>query len=387
MAIKAVCECGKKFEAKDEYEGRRAICPSCKREFVFQRGGIPVFQEVVEPPPLLPIQVDDDDDQCQPEPPPRPEPSRPFWKDPIVVIGAAVPTAILTVFFVYLYFEHKTKEFHRHVYELKLEIDDLVKSRQSRAALDKCKEMLVLIGEPATGDFKMRGYADVARKTRDRLHLAVQAEIKEEEASRQATKRNSRIPVEVSYPVIDEVFEPPIKHGLSVRLNTKVTPEVLREIALELKSQETTRYELTYLFYYLPGNGPKMGDGYDDPWASAEFRPTLDVEILGLTPDKERALLSAPHPECDSLIGRWVEEAMGGTLYTIYQTGGSKYLNQRTSPSGRGHSVELVEVIPGRRFERREESRAGDHYVINDRGELELRDREGLIGVAKPANR
>jgi hypothetical protein len=43
MAIRAVCECGKKFEAKDEYEGRRAICPSCKREFVFQRGGIPVF--------------------------------------------------------------------------------------------------------------------------------------------------------------------------------------------------------------------------------------------------------------------------------------------------------------------------------------------------------
>jgi hypothetical protein len=60
MSIHAVCECGKKFEAKDEYEGRRAICPSCKREFVFQRGGIPVFHEVVEPRPQPTIQIDDD---------------------------------------------------------------------------------------------------------------------------------------------------------------------------------------------------------------------------------------------------------------------------------------------------------------------------------------
>jgi hypothetical protein len=46
MSIHAVCECGKRFKAKDEYEGRRAICPSCRREFIFQRGGIPVFEEV-----------------------------------------------------------------------------------------------------------------------------------------------------------------------------------------------------------------------------------------------------------------------------------------------------------------------------------------------------
>jgi hypothetical protein len=172
MSIHAVCECGKKFEAKDEYEGRRAICPSCKREFVFQRAGIPIFQEVLELPPPLPIRVDDDDNYCQPESPPTPEPSRPFWKDPIVVIGAAVPTAILAVFFVYLYFEHKTKEFHRHVYELKLEIDDLVKSGQSLAALAKCDEVLTVIGDTTKNDDKMCGYADVVRKTRDRLQFA-----------------------------------------------------------------------------------------------------------------------------------------------------------------------------------------------------------------------
>jgi hypothetical protein len=192
MAIRAVCECGKKFEAKDEYEGRRAICPSCKREFVFQRAGIPIFQEVLELPPPLPTRVDDDDGQCLPEPTPGPVPTRPFWKDPIVVIGAAVPAAILAVFFVYLYFEHKTKEFHRHVYELKLEIDDLVKSGQSRDAFDRCEEMLVLIGDTTKNDDKMRGYADVVRKTKDRLSVAVVKEIAREEAARQAKEQADR---------------------------------------------------------------------------------------------------------------------------------------------------------------------------------------------------
>ena len=60
MSIHAVCECGKKFQAKDGYEGRHAICPSCRREFVFQRDGIPVFEEVIEPPPIPPVRADDD---------------------------------------------------------------------------------------------------------------------------------------------------------------------------------------------------------------------------------------------------------------------------------------------------------------------------------------
>jgi hypothetical protein len=78
---------------------------------------------------------------------------------------------------------------------------------------------------------------------------------------------------------------------------------------------------------------------------------------------------------------------MGGIPYTIYQAGDSKYLELRHSPSGRGVESELVEVIPGRRFKRREVSTAGEYYVINDLGELEIRDRDGLVAVTKPAIR
>jgi hypothetical protein len=186
MAIRAVCECGKKFEAKDEYEGRRAICPSCKREFVFQRGGIPIFQEVLELPPPLPIRADDDDDQCQPEPNPGPVPTRPFWKDPVVIGGSIIPVTVLSAFFVYLYREHRTKEFHRHVYELKVEADSLAKSGQPFAAMNKYEDVMAAIGDSSTVDGKMRGYRGAAAMARDKIRMAIAAKNAQEEAERKA---------------------------------------------------------------------------------------------------------------------------------------------------------------------------------------------------------
>jgi hypothetical protein len=40
MAIRFTCECGKEFRAKDEYAGRRAICPACQRQFVIQHPAV-----------------------------------------------------------------------------------------------------------------------------------------------------------------------------------------------------------------------------------------------------------------------------------------------------------------------------------------------------------
>src|SRR5437588_13094114 len=83
------------------------------------------------------------------------------------------------------------------------------------------------------------------------------------------------IPVEVSYPIIrDEDEYNPLskKRMVDVRLNTKVSKEVLREIALAVKSTEKRQYERTFIFYYLPGE--------DRPWATSHFNPTLQATTL-----------------------------------------------------------------------------------------------------------
>jgi hypothetical protein len=83
------------------------------------------------------------------------------------------------------------------------------------------------------------------------------------------------IQVELSYPVIEEFIIPPAKstlyprnRNIYVRLNMRVSKEDLREIALELKSQETEQFEQTRITFFLPGKGPDMGPGNSD----ARFR-------------------------------------------------------------------------------------------------------------------
>ena len=75
---------------------------------------------------------------------------------------------------------------------------------------------------------------------------------------------------------------------------------------------------------------------------------------------------------------------MGAELYRIYRKDGVLYLETRSS-SGGGASQELVEVgyASVQQFERKSVSKAADHYLINRKGDLEVRDDEGLISVCK----
>jgi hypothetical protein len=186
MAIEFRCECGKRFQAADEYEGRRAICPKCRQEFIFQRGGIPVFHEVPTEVPPLQVEIDSADDCYQPAQAAQETPVRPFWKDPVVIGGSIIPVAVLSAFFVYLYREHQTKEFHRHVYELKVEADALAKSGQTFVAMDRYEDVMAAIGDPSTADSKMRGYHGVAIMARDKIRMAIAAKNAQEEADRKA---------------------------------------------------------------------------------------------------------------------------------------------------------------------------------------------------------
>jgi hypothetical protein len=107
MPIVFTCACGKAFRAKDEWAGLRGICPACKVEFVI--GPQPDPPAFTEPPvdwnaagadPRFSVQAKP---RAVPKPPAASKPrGRPFWKDPIVLIGAAVPSAILIAFFAYL---------------------------------------------------------------------------------------------------------------------------------------------------------------------------------------------------------------------------------------------------------------------------------------------
>jgi predicted Zn finger-like uncharacterized protein len=92
MAIKFTCpHCDKRYKVADGAAGRTVRCAACTREIKVPHA----------PPPTLPTVSRPTPDE-EPAGTPADESVRPLREDPIVVIGAAVPTSILLVFFGYL---------------------------------------------------------------------------------------------------------------------------------------------------------------------------------------------------------------------------------------------------------------------------------------------
>ncbi len=54
MAIEITCERGKQFRAKDEYAGRRAVCPACKRELIIEVQSVRKPEARTERRPIVP---------------------------------------------------------------------------------------------------------------------------------------------------------------------------------------------------------------------------------------------------------------------------------------------------------------------------------------------
>src|ERR1017187_7598682 len=103
MPIAFACQCGKQFRFKDEHAGRRVACPACKREI-----HVPVPIDLAPVDAIAPREEERQPHAADPWIPPEWQVSlslserekakpavsqagRPFWRDPVVVIGAAVP--------------------------------------------------------------------------------------------------------------------------------------------------------------------------------------------------------------------------------------------------------------------------------------------------------
>lgn len=197
----------------------------------------------------------------------------------------------------------------------------------------------------------------------------------------QATRMSAAsIPADVRYTTIDASVVQGVKRSLDVRLNRKVPEHVLRLIAMDLKERDPGKYERTFILYYLPGM--KVGAG---AWATTHFNPTLEVRILGLTIEREEALTKEPADKSGEVVGEWLDESpvIGGKI-TIYRQNGKLYMEHKYK-DGSSSKEEMVEKASSsaRRFEKKPPSSFGEYYVIDREGNLEIRDREGLIATAR----
>lgn len=188
------------------------------------------------------------------------------------------------------------------------------------------------------------------------------------------------IPDDVTYTVMHQDVVRGIKRSLDVRLNSKVSEQVLASIAMELKKSDPNSYDRTFIGYYLPTM--ETNAGY---WATSHFNPDLEVRILGLTAEQEAALTSQVADSSRQVVGNWLDERpFVANRITIYLQDG-KLQMENAYKDGSVGKMELTENESprGRRFDEVGGSSTGDHWILDSDGKLELRDNEGLIAIAR----
>lgn len=166
------------------------------------------------------------------------------------------------------------------------------------------------------------------------------------------------------------------KRSVQVRLQKPVDKATLTKIA-HLIQNEKPNFRATYIEYLLDGMTSGAG-----AWATTHFDPTLNVQILGPSPEQ---LAEVKSDETSGVIGQWSGQA--GTVITIKRAGNELHLIRSYDDGSEGRDRLSESKIPsGTRYDPIEDSNGtGDHYILRKDRNLELRDRFGLIFIAPAA--
>jgi hypothetical protein len=107
--------------------------------------------------------------------------------------------------------------------------------------------------------------------------------------------------------------------------------------------------------------------------------------ILGLTVKQEATLRQQPENPSREVIGTWLDERpFVANKITIFREDGKLFMENKYKDGSSG-KTELVEGSSpsNRRFDKVGGSRAGDHWILESNGNLQIRDNEGPITTAK----
>ncbi|MEE9614095.1 MAG: hypothetical protein V3W31_03950 [Thermodesulfobacteriota bacterium] len=192
------------------------------------------------------------------------------------------------------------------------------------------------------------------------------------------------IPNDLEVVIIEQSTLKKIKRSLGIRLNQKVSKDVLRVVALELRNSDPISYERTFIEYYLPGMRINAG-----VWATTHFNPTLDVKILGLTIEQEQTIMAKELADpAMKIIGAWLDERPLGHSITIFYRDDKIYM-ERKFPDGSSGVEEMVEkdLPEGKRLEGIKENDFDEYYLIDNNNELQYWDKDGLFYTAQKQNK
>jgi len=185
----------------------------------------------------------------------------------------------------------------------------------------------------------------------------------------------------VNYTVIEKSNMGSIKGSIDIRLGEKVTKDFLQKLALKLRDAEPRKYDRLFITYILPGMKPGSG-----AWATSHFNPSLEVKILGMTIEEEKALKSEPKDSSSEKIGEWLDESpYVGAKYTLLRQNGKTIMIRKFKDGSDSEKEMIQKKQSGRlRFDEKGGNDFGEYYLIEKNGNLGSYDSAGLISTMRP---
>ncbi len=180
----------------------------------------------------------------------------------------------------------------------------------------------------------------------------------------------------VTYSIISDKDFRDVKRSIDVRLDKKVSVEVLRAMARKLKNTKRKKYERTFIGYYLPNMEAGVG-----AWATSHFDPELEVRILGLTAEEEEKMARAAKSTSRDVVGIWMDDRpyVGATI-TIYRENKKVFLESKYK-DGSGSIEEMTETQStiGTKLVEKGGNPHGEYFVLDKKGNLQAGGNDGIF--------
>lgn len=181
------------------------------------------------------------------------------------------------------------------------------------------------------------------------------------------------IPSDIEYHIIKDTSQQGVKRVVQVRLNKRVSENVLKDIALKIKQINAGTYKRTFIGYYLVQHNKDYGY-----WATTNFDPHLKVKVAGATLEEEKLLTKKQEPNpARKIIGSWLQDTNFYAVRLTFFTNKDNEIFLESiyddGSSGIKRMLEKNDPIFGRKlFEEKYYIRDGAYYLITPTQELEL---------------
>lgn len=179
--------------------------------------------------------------------------------------------------------------------------------------------------------------------------------------------------IKIDYEIITDDKRGNITRKVSVELPERISEQQLRQIANEIKNQDSNSYERTFIMYRIKGEKSVAA------WATSHFDPELVVNFIGLNADDYQKLMDMKTSVNGEIFGRWVSpNGLTDHIVVIYKKD-NKYFKQDFYIDATVKPYELLKNGDTFRYKDPNETQ---YFILDKQGDLEYHGESGNIYIA-----